>query len=178
MRPGLVRTALTATLACGLAGAAHAASCADTVFSTPRLARFSALAQLSGLAPQLGTATLTVFAPTNDALDRIAAVTQMLAPQSTSRQPDFPKLQTLIRAHLVSGLHPEDQMRGRVQLTTLAGTALAIDGTDRRAILLSTLLLNSVNLSGMRIMADVHVAGSAIACDNGLIYPVDGALVQ
>ena len=69
-------------------------------------------------------------------------------------------------------------MRGKVELSTQAGTGLAIDGTGQRGIVLSTVSRNSVNLSGMRIMANVHVAGPAIPCDNGVVYPIDNALVQ
>ena len=167
--------ALPAFAVAGLvaAGPAHAASCADTLVSTPQLTQFSALVQGAGLAPQVGTGTLTVFAPTNDALNRIANVTQMLAVQNASTQPDFPKLQTLVRAHLVGGLHPEDQMHGKVSLTTLAGTTLAIDGTGQRAITLSTNAAHNVNLSGMRLVSGVHVTAAPIPCDNGLIYPID-----
>ena len=157
---------------------AGAATCGDVVFSTPTLSTFAGLAQSSGLVPQLQTAPLTIFAPTNDALNKISYVTQMLSSNSSSGAPDFPKLQTLVRAHLVSGSHPASEMRGKLTLPTLAGTSLGIDGTDTRTIVLTTASANSVNLSGMRLMAGVHVAGPAIACDNGVVYPIDKALVQ
>lgn len=157
---------------------ARAANCADTLLSNKDLTRFAALVQTAGLAPQLATGSVTAFAPTNGALNRISGLTQALAPQSSNAQADYPKLQTLVRAHLVGGVHPENAMHGKVVLTTLAGTGLAINGTGQRSIALSTSSANNVNLSGMRIMSDVHVAGPALECDNGLIYPVDGALVQ
>ena len=169
------------TLAAGLSGAAsmaNAASCAEALVSTPTLTRFSAIVQQSGLAPQLASSQLTVFAPTNAALNSISSITQMLGGQSSSSAPDFPKLQVLVRAHLVQGLHPENDMRGKVNLSTLAGTSLAIDGTGQRAITLSVSASNAVNLSGTHTMSNVHVAGPTIACDNGIIYPVDNALVQ
>lgn len=174
------RMLAVAALSAGLAAnsTARAASCADTLLSNKELARFAALVQAAGLSPQLATGTVTVFAPTNAALGRISGLTQMLAPQSSNGQADYPKLQTLVRAHLVAGLHSENSMHGKVALTTLAGTGLAIDGTGRRSIALSTSSANNVNLSGMKIMSDVHVAGPALECDNGLIYPVDAALVQ
>lgn len=162
----------------GATGAAQAASCADTIVSTPELTRFAGLVQQSGLAPQLASGTLTVFAPTNTAINSIASITQMLGGQSANAAPDFPKLQTLVRAHLVSGLHPESEMRGKVSLATLAGTSLAIDGTGPRAITLSATAASGINLSGMQLMSNVRVAGPVIACDNGFIYPIDNALVQ
>ena len=79
--------------------AAHAASCSDTLVFTPELTRFAGIVQQSGLAPQLSSGTLTVFAPTNAALNGISSVTQMLGGQSANSAPDFPKLQTLVRAH-------------------------------------------------------------------------------
>lgn len=173
--PRLAAVAVAVTLA---SAAAHAASCFDTIVSTSQLSRFAGIVQQSGLGPQVMNGALTVFAPTNDALNSISSITQMLSGQSANASPDFPKLQTLVRAHLVSGLHPENAMRGKVTLSTLAGTSLAIDGTGARGITLSSSAPNAVNLSGMRIMSDVHVAGPAIACDNGVIYPVDNALVQ
>ncbi len=168
------------TLAAGLsaAGAASAANCAETLISTPTLTRFSAILQQAGLAPQLGSNQLTVLAPTNDALNSISSITQMLGGQGSNSAPDFPKLQVLVRAHLVQGLHPENDMRGKVNLSTLAGTSLAIDGTGQRAITLSASASNGVNLSGTHTMSNVHVAGPTIACDNGIIYPIDNALVQ
>ncbi len=171
----------SATLILGLlgtAGTAGAATCAETLISSPKLSRFSALVQQAGLASQLTSSTLTVFAPTNDALNGISSITQMLSGQSSNATPDFPKLQTLVRAHLVQGLHPENDMHGKVALSTLAGTSLAIDGTGQRAITLSASAASGVNLSGTHTMSDVHVAGPTIACDNGIIYPVDNALVQ
>lgn len=157
--------------------AAHAATCADTLTSNPQLTRFTNLVQLSGLAPQLATNTLTVFAPTNAALNDISSVTQMLAGQSSNSSPDFPKLQILVRARLVSGPHPENDMHGKIVLPTLAGISLTVDGTGARAIVLSACALSGVNLSGTHVMSDVHVAGPAIACDSGIIYPVDNALL-
>ncbi len=62
--------------------------------------------------------------------------------------------------------------------STLAGTSLAIDGTGQRAIMLSASASNGVNLSGTHAVSDVHVAGPVIECDNGIIYPIDNALVQ
>ncbi len=173
----LASAALVAGLL-GTTGAASAASCAEALLSSPRLSRFSAIVQQAGLAPQLASGTLTVFAPTNDALNSISSITQMLGGQSANAQPDFPKLQTLVRAHLVQGLHPENDMHGKVTLPTLAGTFLAIDGTGQRAITLSASASSGVNLSGTRTMSDVHVAGVVIECDNGIIYPIDNALVQ
>ena len=174
------RSLLAAALGVGGASLvpAQAASCADVLSSTSDLSHFAELVQDSGLAPQLASGKLTVFAPTNQALSHIATVTQMLAGQGGQAQPDFPKLQTLIRAHLVNGVHPEDQMHGQVTLTTLAGTTLAINGTDVRHIMLSASAPSSVNLSGMHLMPGVHVTGPAIACDNGVVYPIDNALVQ
>lgn len=166
-----------AAVATLLSGAAQAASCFDTIVSTPQFSRFAGVVQQSGLAPQVMNGSLTVFAPTNGALNSIASITQMLGGQSANASPDFPRLQTLVRAHLVSGLHPENEMRGKVTLSTLASTSLAIDGTGARGITLSSTVPNTVNLSGMRIMSDVHVAGPAVACDNGVIYPIDNALV-
>ena len=171
---------LAATFATMLMGAAsaQAATCAGVLLSDARFSNFASLVQTAGLSPQLTNNAITVFAPTNAALNRIATVTQMLSGQSASAQPDFPKLQTLVRAHLVGGAHPEDQMRGKVSLSTLAGTGLAIDGTGQRGITLSTASANSVNLSGMHLTANVHVDGPAIACENGVVYPIDNALVQ
>ena len=181
MQPRFTGILASATLIAGLmgaAGAADAASCAETLISNPKLSRFSAIVQQAGLAPQLASGMLTVFAPTNDALKGISSITQMLGGQSANAAPDFPKLQVLVRAHLVQGLHPENGMHGKVTLSTLAGTSLAIDGTGQRAILLSASASNGVNLSGTHTMSNVHVAGPVIECDNGVIYPVDNALVQ
>ena len=175
---GILASATLTAVLLGTAGAASAANCAEALLSNPRLMRFSAIVQQAGLAPQVSSSTLTVFAPTNDALNAISSITQMLGGQSSNAVPDFPKLQILVRAHLVQGLHPERDMHGKVTLSTLAGTSLAIDGTGQRAIMLSASASNGVNLSGTHAVSDVHVAGPAIECDNGIIYPIDNALVQ
>jgi uncharacterized surface protein with fasciclin (FAS1) repeats len=176
------RFLLGTTIALGLATASvapvRAASCADALNSTSELSKFAELVQASGLAVQLGTGTLTVFAPTNAALGRIATATQMLEGQSGQGQPDFPRLQTLVRAHLVAGAHPANEMDGQVTLTTLAGTSLTINGADQRDIVLSSSAPDGVNLSGMHLMPGVHVTGPAIACDNGVVYSISNALVQ
>lgn len=168
---------LGAAMAVVVSGPALAASCADVLNSNRDLSSFAGLVQQSGLRNQLDTARLTVFAPSNAALGRLTYVTQMLAGQSANASPDFPKLQTLVRAHLVSGDHPENEMRGKVDLPTLAGTSIAIDGTTQRGILL-TAGARDVNLSGMQVMRDIAVTGAAIKCDNGWVYPIDNALIQ
>jgi len=181
MQPRFTRALVFAILAAGLLGAANgarAASCAEALLSNPTLTRFAAVVQQAGLAPQLTSSTLTVFAPTNNALNGVSSITQMLGGQSANSAPDFPKLQILVRAHLVQGLHPENDMHGKVTLSTLAGTSLAIDGTGQRAITLSASASSGVNLSGTHTISDVHVAGPVIKCDNGIIYPIDNALVQ
>ena len=176
------RSLLAAALSVGGASLvpAQAASCADVLSSTSDLSHFAELVELSGLAPQLTSDKLTVFAPTNQALGHIATVTQMLAGGGGrgGGGPESSMLQTLVRAHLVSGVHPEDQMHGQVTLTTLAGTTLSINGTDQRNIMLSASAPSSVNLSGMHLMPGVHVSGPAITCDNGVVYAIDNALVQ
>lgn len=174
----LVRSLALATALAGAPLAAMAASCADTLVSTPELTRFAALVQQSGLAPQVSNGTLTVFAPTNAALNGIASVTQMLASQSNNASPDFPRLQTLVRAHLVSGRHPQSEMMGKVTLSTLAGTSIAIDGTTTRRIVLSATAAAGINLSGMQLMSNVFVAGPVLECDNGFVYPINNPLVQ
>ena len=177
----LLTAAATLALALGTAYAApaRAANCADTLNATANLTKLAGLVQQSGLAPQLASSQVTVFAPTNQALGRIASLTQMLEGQSGQQAaPDFPKLQPLGRAHVVSGVHPEDQMHGQVTLTTLAGTTLSINGADQRDITLSSSAPGSVNLSGMHLMPGVHVSGRAITCDNGVVYPIDNALVE
>jgi len=108
-RPALVRPPLPDRAAFERPRAANAASCAEALLSNSKLSRFSAIVQQAGLAPQLAAGTLTVFAPTNDALNGISSITQMLGGQSANAQPDFPKLQTLVRAHLVQGAAPGER---------------------------------------------------------------------
>ncbi len=117
---GILASATLTAVLLGTAGAASAASCAEALLSNPRLTRFSAIVQQAGLAPQVSSSMLTVFAPTNDALNAISSITQMLGGQSSNAVPDFPKLQILVRAHLVQGLHPENDMHGKVTLSTEA----------------------------------------------------------
>lgn len=90
MQHRFTRVLESATLAAagllGVTNGGRAASCAETLLSTPTLTRFAAIVQQAGLAPQLGSSQLTMFAPSNAALNGILSITQMLG--GPEREPD------------------------------------------------------------------------------------------
>ena len=138
------------------------------MLSDPRFSGWVSLLQQSGLAPYArGGTQYTIFAPTNAAINQRPDIREMLLPSSSEGFPDTSALTSLVRSHVVYGLHPLDEFKGKkVTLQSVAGTPIEVDGTNPQAI---TVTWQSVG--GQK--GEGTVKGQPILANNADIYPID-----
>jgi uncharacterized surface protein with fasciclin (FAS1) repeats len=141
--------------------------------SDPRFTSWVNLLQQSGLAPYArGVSPYTVFAPTNAAINEYPQIREMLIPKGSEAFPDTSQLVTLVRSHVIYGLHPLEEFRGKkVSLQSVAGSPIEVDGTNPEAI---TVTWQSVQ--GQRGQGKLQ--GQPILAANADIYPMDAIMFK
>jgi transforming growth factor-beta-induced protein len=156
--------ALSASIAFGIGGAAHADE------TDPIAENASADPQFSTLVAALGAADLvgpfdacddpktTVFAPTNDAFEAAFAALGVTAEQVLA---DTELLTTILTYHVVEGEVPASTVVTLDSATTLQGedVAITVEG--------SSVMLNDT----------VNVVATDVANCNGIIHVIDGVLL-
>jgi uncharacterized surface protein with fasciclin (FAS1) repeats len=125
---------------------------------TDSLSTFVGLLKQSGLDEEIeGKGPYTVFAPTNAAFDKLPEATlNTLADEKNAAQ-----LQKVLSAHIVKGKLSAADLKPGTELTTLAGTKLAVTARD-----------------GAVLIAGVPVAKPDIAAEDGVIHTIDSVLPQ
>jgi len=125
---------------------------ADENFST-----LVAALKAAGLVEALqGDGPLTVFAPTNEAFEKLpeGTVENLLKPENKE------KLQKILKYHVVASAVPSSAAAGnKVQLDTLAGVKADVDGR-----------------SGVKI-GSANVTQADIQASNGIIHVIDAVLI-
>jgi transforming growth factor-beta-induced protein len=122
-------------------------------------ARFTTLVtalQAANLTDALsGPGPFTVFAPTNDAFDKLPAGTV-----STLLQDPGGQLTQILLYHVVAGEYSASALMNQTNLTTLQGSDLSI-----------TVVNGTVNVDGATvIIADIE-------CSNGVIHAIDSVMI-
>lgn len=154
----LMLVAVTAALS---AGAAKADTLSQVIGANPNLSTFASLVRASGLESTLaGPSRVTVFAPTNDAFDRMpfARFSALRAPGNAA------ELRAFVSNHLV----PEQVQLvygtdGVIPLNTVGGTRLSLRREGE-----STIWINEAT----------RVLYANLRTDNGNIHVVDGVLAR
>mgnify|MGYP005834287255 CR=1 FL=1 len=125
------------------------ASSADQFSTLTGAVKQADLAQtLSGKGPY------TVFAPTNDAFDKL--------PEGTvdSLMKDKDQLKSVLTYHVVSGNMTKQDLMDKDSVKTVQGESLPVKTTD-----------------GTLMIGNAKVIGDPIMASNGIIYPIDTVLV-
>lgn len=105
----------------------QSADLVDTAVKAGGFDAFIATAKAAGLLDALqGEGPLTVFAPTDQAFDKLPKDTleSLLKPENKG------KLASLLKYHVVSGRHPAAELAERKVLKTLLGQTLSIAAND------------------------------------------------
>ena len=94
----------------------------------PRLRTWVTLVERSGLMPDFrGTTPFTVFASMEPAFDRYPQERQRLLEKSSGAFADICDVVLFVRSHVLLGLHPIAQLRGREQsLKSVVGTPMDV----------------------------------------------------
>jgi uncharacterized surface protein with fasciclin (FAS1) repeats len=113
------------------ADSAQAADIVDMLKDQPQFSTLAKAIESAGLAQALqGEGPYTVFAPTDQAFDQL--------PQGAVESLQEDQLKALLQYHVVEGeaIEAEDALGKEIQLDTLAGDSLAVDGTGQMVMLL------------------------------------------
>ena len=139
------------------------------MYTDPRFATWASMVELALLAPDAeGNRPYTVFAPTEAAFGRYPRLRRELVPMRSDVEADPMRLKRVVQAHVLLGLHPLAELRGRLsQFQSIAGTPLLVDGTD----LGGALRVEWRNSEGMHGTAPL--ASPPVEASNGLVYPLD-----
>ena len=142
------------------AGSAQAANIVQTAAKAGKFNTLIAAAKAAGLAGALShKAPLTVFAPTDEAFDRLPAgtVENLLKPENRD------KLAAILAYHVVPKRITSKQIpRGRTDVTSLNGKARALRVRKNN---------NRVRVNRARVVsADIHAS-------NGVIHVIDRVLI-
>ncbi len=128
---------------------------------------FGTALEASGLADQLkGGGPYTVFAPTDQALTELEPAGT--GPQATAKTPeqqfesaDKERLADVLKAHIVEGELPFEELIKQEKLETLGGTELQV-----------------TSAKGGVLVNDIEVLHSDITADNGVIHVIGGLLTS
>ena len=126
----------------------------ETAVSAGSFKTLVAAVQAAGLAEALsGPGPFTVFAPTDEAFAKLpaGAVEGLLK--------DIPKLQAVLKHHVVSGKMMASDVAAKHHVQTLEGDDLTIDTSDGVSV------------------DEAHVVKADIATDNGVIHVIDTVMM-
>jgi uncharacterized surface protein with fasciclin (FAS1) repeats len=126
----------------------------QTAVSAGSFKTLVAAVQAAGLLEALsGPGPFTVFAPTDEAFAKLpaGAVEGLLK--------DIPKLQAVLKHHVVSGKMMASDVAAKDSVQTLEGDDIAIDTAD-----------------GVKV-DEAHVVKADIATDNGVIHVIDTVMM-
>lgn len=135
-----------------------------TLASKPEFSTFVSAINTAGLTETLdGTGPFTVFAPNNEAFDKLAAgtLTNLLKPENKAQ------LTALLKNHIVSGTYGDANfVQGtNVNVTSLQGTALALSAMDGYG-----------SVQGPKNTISAPVA--SFTASNATVHPVTGVLIN
>jgi len=148
----------SASIALIASSPAFAANIYETLKADPQFSILVQIIDANGIRSQYtNTSPRTVFAPTNEAFEKVGGGGDMANPGNESTRQNA---QALLLYQIVPGRHSEASLKGKTQtVTTLQTGKVQIDGTG------------SAIHFGDRYGGTV--SGPAIEASNGLIYPID-----
>jgi uncharacterized surface protein with fasciclin (FAS1) repeats len=134
----------------------------ELAVATPALSTLVTAVKAADLVDVLsGEGPFTVFAPTNDAFDKVPAkvLTALLEPANQD------KLQQLLKYHVVSGAVTSGDLKNGEEVATLEGSDVAVKietGDDGK----TTVMIN-----------DATVVSPDVMASNGVVHVIDAVLI-
>ncbi len=177
----LAALAAVAVLSVGAAKQAAAADLATTLASNPQFSDFVTQLRMAGVWPSVqGAQNVTIFAPTNAAIERTQGwQTQLVDSASTTATfgTNLFTYQNQLLGTVIKGVHPASDFAGKAQpVHTLGKTVYWVDGRTGGAILVGNKAPSTGEMGATA--SSVHMAplGQPISADNGMIYPIDSVV--
>lgn len=165
-------------------GQAQTRNVMDTLAADGRFSRFIDLITQAGVTDQLrSTASVTVFAPVNQAFDVVnARITELTAQGSgniNQNSTDPLRLRELIAYHIVAGSMPSSGLLNDRRFKTVNGAELLV-ANDGSKIAVSNPAperqTGSFGAGGLNVQAPALVVGPDIIANNGIIHAISQVL--
>ncbi len=165
-------------------GAAQTRNVMETLAADGRFTRFIELITQAGITDQLrSTASVTVFAPVNQAFDVVnARITDLTAQGSgniNQNSTDPLRLRELLAYHIISGSMPSSGLTDRRRFKTVNGAEILV-ANDGSKIALSNPAperqSGSFGAGGLNVQAPALIVGPDMIANNGIIHAVSQVL--
>ncbi|SDB68967.1 Uncaracterized surface protein containing fasciclin (FAS1) repeats [Belnapia rosea] len=165
-------------------GQAQTRNVMDTLAADGRFSRFIDIITQAGVTDQLrSTASVTVFAPVNQAFDVVNARMTELTSQGSGNinqnSTDPLRLRALIAYHIVAGSMPSSGLLNDRRFKTVNGAELLV-ANDGSKIAVSNPApeqqTGSFGAGGLNVQAPALVVGPDIIANNGIIHAISQVL--
>ncbi len=165
-------------------GQAQTRNVMDTLAADGRFSRFIDIITQAGVTDQLrSTASVTVFAPVNQAFDVVNARMTELTSQGSGNinqnSTDPLRLRALIAYHIVAGSMPSSGLLNDRRFKTVNGAELLV-ANDGSKIAVSNPApeqqTGSFGAGGLNVQAPALVVGPDIVANNGIIHAISQVL--
>ena len=177
--------AAPAVLRAQVAPSAQSGSIADALAADGRFGSFIQILQHSGgLATLRGAGNFTLFAPTDAGVDTIPAnIRATLTPTPTNSNSsggqDPVALAAITALHIVDGVHPIASFQApTTMLRSRNGTMLKVDRTAENNLLVTLGDNAGPGVGGFNMPRPARVLVPVITAANGIILPIDHALLK
>lgn len=185
----LIATAATlatpAILRAQIAPTRQSGSIADALAADGRFASFIEILQAAGTLTTLrGAGNFTLFAPTDAGVDTIPAnIRSTLTPTPTNTNSsggaDQVALQAITALHIVDGVHPVASFQApSTLLRSRNGTMLKVDRTPESNLLVTLGDNAGPGVGGFNMPRPARVLVPVVTAANGIILPIDHALLK
>lgn len=181
----LATTFAGGTMLAGLRpGHAQTRNVMETLAADGRFSRFIELITQAGITDQLrSTASVTVFAPVNQAFDAVnARITELTSQGSgniNQNSSDPLRLRALLAYHIISGSMPSSGLTDRRRFKTVNGAEILV-ANDGSKIALSNPApeqqSGSFGAGGLNVQAPALIVGPDMIANNGIIHAVSQVL--
>lgn len=186
--PAILRAQTVIQAAPGTSPLPSAPDLPNRLAASPEFSKFVELLQVSGMINDLrGTQPLTVFAPTNAAIDSIPAIVLQDLTGRSQRQdasPDTVRLRALVAHHVISGQHLSPEFLGRVQdVPSRNGGLVRVDGSGRVMTVKVAVPEGGASSNyatgagGFNIQPPAEVVRADIMASNGVIHAINGVMI-
>jgi len=158
---------------------------AQTLASRPGFGKFLGLCQRAGLRDRLmGTAQLTVFAPTDAAFDRMPVSLLNDLVGDGQNAPDPVRLPALVSHHMISGMFLAGSLKDRVaDMPSVNGGLLRVDGRSGGLTVAITQPAGGAGSNfgtgagGLHIQGPARIVQTDIIASNGVVHAIDKVLL-
>ncbi|RVT89935.1 hypothetical protein EOD42_24545 [Rhodovarius crocodyli] len=151
----------------------------DAMAADGRFTRFIEFARQSGAVEQLRAANVvTVFAPTDIAMERLPASLRDQLLGTPGMQRDVVRLPAFVNLHIVDGLETLPGLAGKETLMrSRNGANLLVQPTPQSTLVLTAQDGPGFSAGGLNASRNANILLPIIQAANGMVFPIDNAML-